>query len=368
MKVFTIVVIAVLVIALGIGLTVRINGCEVRPPVTVIHWSNGHLMRPGLMKEMVAQFNQENHRTSNGNRIRVKVINHGSAEQSDDLTSRITKGVRIERDFEDPTIVTPSSADWLIRANEAIGNTVVDIEGSRSIAKSLIGIVTYQDMAEVLGWPDKQLGYADIIALRDDPEGWANYTGSKAEWGKKPLVAFTDPITSTTGRSVLFSLYAIASAKTPEGLSLEDVHKPEVVEYVKGFQTLIDHYMIGTIPLNTKVYQGPRYGHFFLMPEDNLIHLYEGGETAIINNVETTAPPIDKPMVMIYPEEGSMVRNNIAGIVKASWVTEEQVEAANKWIDYLLEDKQQRAFMNAGFRPPLITAGFMVVDPDGIWG
>jgi Mg-chelatase subunit ChlD len=56
-------------------------------------------------------------------------------------------------------------------------------------------------------------------------------------------------------------------------------------------------------------------------------------------------------MVMVYPKEGSMVRNNIAGIVKASWVSEEQVEAANEWIDFLLQDEQQRGFMRAGFRP-----------------
>lgn len=109
--------------------------------------------------------------------------------------------------------------------------------------------------------------------------------------------------------------------------------------------------MIGTIPLNTKVYQGPRYGHFFLMPEDNLIHLYEGTEYAFINNNQVQAPPIEKPMVMIYPKEGSMVRNNIAGIVNAPWVTSEQRKGAEVWINYLLEDKQQRAFMEAGFRP-----------------
>ena len=50
----------------------------------------------------------------------------------------------------------------------------------------------------------------------------------------------------------------------------------DVVNYVKKFQGLIDHYLIGTTVLNTKIYQGPRYGHFFIMPEDNLIHLYEG--------------------------------------------------------------------------------------------
>ena len=46
-----------------------------------------------------------------------------------------------------------------------------------------------------------------------------------------------------------------------------------------------------------------------------------------------------------------MVRDNIAGIVNAPWVTTEQVEGAQKWVDYLLQDAQQRAFMDGGFRP-----------------
>jgi Ca-activated chloride channel family protein len=352
MKKLTAIILALVVVAVGAGIAVRQLGAGGQT-VTVVHWTNGHLMRTGLTKEMAAQFNQEVHRTASGQRIKVVIYNHGSAEQSDDLASRAGKGVPIVREALDPTIVTPSSADWLVRANEAVGRTVVDIANSRSITKALIGIVTYRDMAEVLGWPNKPIGYADIIALRNDPQGWGSYPDARAEWGQKPLVGFTDPITSTTGRSVLFSLYAIASGKSPEQLALSDVSDPTVVAYVKGFQGLIDHYLIGTIPLNTKVYQGPRYGHFFLMPEDNLIHLYEGGEQAIINGVQVTAPPIDsdKPMVMIYPKEGSMVRNNIAGIVQAPWVTAEQVDGANKWIDFLRQDKQQRAFMKAGFRP-----------------
>ncbi len=350
MKKLTIVIILVLVLAIGGSLGLRKVGWG-GETVTVVHWVNGHLIRPGLMNEMAAKFNRENHRIESGERIQVQIINHGSAEQSDDLVSRLVQGVPLEKDFANPTISTPSSADWLIRANEAVGRTVVDTTNSRSIGSSYIGIVTYKDMAETLGWPNKEIGYADIIALRNDPKGWASYPGAKAEWGQRPLFAFTDPITSTTGRSVLFNLYAIAAGKAPEQLTLADTNDPQVIGYVKQFQTLIDHYMIGTIPLNTKVYQGPRYGHFFLMPEDNLISLYEGGEQAIINNVQVQAPPIDRPMVMIYPKEGSMVRNNIAGIVQAPWVTPEQKEASNVWIDYLLQDDQQRAFMNDGFRP-----------------
>jgi Ca-activated chloride channel family protein len=355
-----VIVTVVLVIATVVGL--RLGGPGGEPnvlsvigrsgeTVEVVQWSNGHLMRPGLMKEMAQKFNEANYRTQSGKLIKVEVFNHGSAEQADDLLSRVTKGVPVEREIPNPTVVTPSSADWLVRVNYGAGRTVVDTGESRAICSALIGIVTYRDMAEALGWPDKEIGYADIIALRNDPQGWAAYPGAKAEWGQKPLVAFTDPVTSSTGRSVLFSLYANGATKAPEQLRLKDVGDPGVINAVKEFQRLIDHYMIGTIPLNTKVYQGPRYGHFFIMPEDNLIHLYEGTEQALVDGVTVQAPPIEQPMVMIYPKEGPMIRNNIAGIVDAPWVEGEQVEAANRWVDFLLEDEQQRAFMRSGFRP-----------------
>jgi Ca-activated chloride channel family protein len=319
--------------------------------LVVVHWTTGHLMRNGLLPEMAVKFNQAAHRTQFGKRIEIKVIDYSSSGQAEDLLSRVTRGVPLDRNRPDPTIVTPSAAHWLVPVNQAAGRTIVDLRASHSIARAFIGIVTYQEMAECLGWPDKEIGYADIIALRNNPLGWASYPCSKAEWGQRPLVAYTNPTTSSTGRSVLFTLYAIAAGKSPEQLTISDVRDPVVVDYVKQFQNLVDHYMIGTTVLNTKIHQGPRYGHFFLMPEDNLIHLYEGTERAFINGVKVSAPPIERPMVMMYPKEGSMARNNSAGIVQTSWVTVELREAAQRWVDFLREDDQQRVFMAAGFRP-----------------
>ena len=67
-----------------------------------------------------------------------------------------------------------------------------------------MGIVTYREIAECLGWPDREIGYSDIIALRADPRGWAGYTCAKGsprvEWGERPLLTFTDPKRSDTGR------------------------------------------------------------------------------------------------------------------------------------------------------------------------
>lgn len=113
--------------------------------------------------------------------------------------------------------------------------------------------------------------------------------------------------------------------------------------------------------MNTKVHQGPRYGHFFIMPEDNLIHLYEWTERAYVNGKKVTPDPIEPgSMVMIYPKEGSMPRNNCACVVQADWVADEQVEAAQVWIDFIREDEQQRSFMSAGFRPG---TGLSLTDP-----
>jgi Ca-activated chloride channel family protein len=351
MKKLTLVVIGVLLAILGVFVAFHQSGTG--ETVEVIQWGNGHVMWPQLMPGMAKQFNEAGYKTKSGKTIVVKVVNVGSAEQSDDLIMRINTGRPSNSALPDPTIVTPSSADWLVRANFETKSIVVDIPSSRTVAKSYIGIVTYENMARALGWPEKEIGYADIIALRKNPQGWASVPGARAEWGQEPLFAFTDPITSTTGRSLLFGLYGIGASKTPEQLTTTDVTDTKVTDYIKDFQNLIDHYMIGTIPLNTKVAQGPKFGHFFVMPEDNLISLYDGGLDAYVNGQTVKMKPISDAMVMIYPKEGTMVRNNIAGVVKAPWVTPEQVEGAQEWIQYLLKDEQQRAFLNAGFRPAI---------------
>lgn len=333
------------------------------PTVNVYHWTTGHLLREGLMFEMADEFNSQKNTTADGKVIRVTVYNAPSELIGRYLTQRIKFGTRMDlhketngyvaKDIKEPTIVTPSSAHWLVSTNFDVGRDVVDLQGAEPIVRPVIGIVTYEEMARCLGWPGKELGFQDIIDLRAGDVGWAAHPEcARSEWGNKPLLAFTDPTTSSTGRSLHLALYAMASGKAPEQLVLDDVNDPEVVRYVRDFQNLIDHYQIGTTVLNTKIAQGPRWGHFFVMPEDNLIHLIEGTESAYINGKKVQLDGgMEHNMVMIYPKEGSMPRNNCACIVSADWVSPEQVEASHEWIDFIREDAQQRKFMAAGFRP-----------------
>ncbi len=231
--------------------------------IEIVHWSTGHLTRDGLLPEMAQKFNEQNHRTPAGQRIQVKVYDAPSELQAAYLIPRVKFGTRLDlneitngyvvKNIPDPTILTPSSAHWLVSANYELEREAVDIDNALSIVRPVIGIVTYEDMARCLGWPEKALGFADIIALRDDPQGWASYPCAQASWGQKPLLAFTDPTTSSTGRSLHLSLYSIGANKAPQDLTIEDVNDPKVVAYVERFQRLLDDSLMGTTVVKTEI-------------------------------------------------------------------------------------------------------------------
>src|SRR5205823_1835863 len=104
----------------------------------------------------------------------------------------------------------PVAEHWLFDINATLGQTAVETDQAKSLASIWIGIATFRDMAECLGWPSQALGYEDIIALASSPQGWGSRACARVEWGPRPLLAYTDPNSSSTGRSVLFTLPSIA--------------------------------------------------------------------------------------------------------------------------------------------------------------
>src|SRR3954447_19958648 len=374
MKRLTILVIVLLVATVS-AVVVRQVVHQDREPLIIVHWANSHPMRPGLLPDMAETFNAGNHKTASGQPIEVHVVSCDSAAQIGDLVSRLKGTQSADGCTADgspagnPTIVTPQSGDWLVDLNDHAGHEAVDIGAANHIAETWLGIVTYRAMAECLGWPDKELGYTDILALSADPKGWAAYPDcAQTKWGKKPLVAFTNPSTSTSGRNVLISLYSIATKKPPGDLTVADVERADVFQYVQNFQHLVGHYLPTTSALNTKIVQGPRQGNFFLMPEDNLANLYLGTEK-FIDSDGTAQPlsPLKEDLVMIYPKEGSVLNSNPAGVVNASWVTSDMAASRGQCTHSLRDDDQQKKIIASCFRP---VNGPTALDPQSFerWG
>ena len=360
------VVLAVLVGALVGSLTLRNAIAEDEEKLVIVHWSNSHPMREGLLPEMAAEFNEAEHETASGQPIEIVLVACDSAVQADDLVSRV-KGAgkprtRVQSDAggsaADPTIVTPQSADWLVDVNHRAGNaTSSTLDATESIAETWLGIVTYRAMAECLGWPDvdDRLCRHPGVALPIRTAG-RRISPAPSRVGPPAAARLHEPGTSTSGRNVLVSLYSIAAGKAPDrthGCRHRASGGRRVRQGVPGVSSTTT--CRARSPSTRRSSKGTGYGHFFLMPEDNLVSLYKGNEKAIAaDGTEQPVEPVDD-LVMIYPKEGSVLNSNPAGIVDAQWVTDEEREAARR-VDRLPAGRRTataRSWTAASDRPPV---------------
>ena len=342
--------------------TVLILDAATPEDLIVAHWANGHMMdSPSLLPGFAEVFNARNVETESGKRIQVRLYRANSGQISGEIKARWLHSAAIDRDKPDPTLVTPAAEHWVNDVNQSLGAPVLDVPGSKAIATTYIGIVTSREMAQCLGWPQRETGFADIVNLATSPHGWTNYACARPDWGQEATIAFTYPSRSSTARSVLFGLYSIAAHKPAEQLTLADVNRSDVAQYVKGFQTAIDCYVPDTLDLNLKILSTPSCAQFYFIAEDNLVKLYQG-KIDVPSNSPSIGEHLERDLVMIYPKEGSIVHNHSAILVQADFVEADQEEAAKKWTDFLRQDSQQRALMQEGFRP---TTDTPCIDPLG---
>jgi Ca-activated chloride channel homolog len=322
--------------------------------VVIVHWGASHIS--DLLPDFAAEFNAAGHTTASGKHIEVRPIAVDSGEQVNRLVEAVQQGQVMDLKFGEPTVVNTTADFWLAELNQRAGRQVVDLSRTQELGIAWTGIATYREMAECLGWPTKDIGYGDIVALRNNPKGWQGVCGSAAQasWGTKPLMSWTDPLISSTARSVLIGLYSVAAGKPTDQLSVADVQDPKVVQYVKDFQKGVDHYVPKSLLLLTKMTTAS--SHIFWLAEDVVIEFNDAiRQGKVPPGVDPYTSPIhplaQKGMVFIYPKEGSIAHNQPAGIIDAPWVSADEQDAARQWIAYLRDPAQQERLMKDGFRP-----------------
>lgn len=229
------------------------------------------------------------------------------------------------------TVWSPSSSVWLEVLKQETGNTNVAVS-SKPMLLTPVVISMWKPMAEALGWPNKQLGWSDLLALINEPEGWAKY--GHPEWGKFSW-GHTDPEISTTALSTVLAEFYAATNKS-RGLTEADVQADSSQQFLRQLGLGIKHYGYDTVVFseNMKKY-GISYISAFPMEEITLI------------DFNKSAPPT--PLVAIYPREGTFWHDN-PFIVMAT-ATQEEQEAAAKFYDFLYSSESQTAAMQFGFRP-----------------
>jgi len=280
------------------------------------------------IEEATAAFNAEKHAVKSGRQIFVTAIPLGSGDCIDEL---LNGGRQAD-------ITSPASAAFIKLGNaESRVKTGQDLLGdTQNLVLSPVVIAMWKPMAEAIGWGKKPVGWSNILALAKDPRGWASV--GQPQWGPFRF-GHTHPESSNSG---LISLMAevYAGAGKVRGLTLDDLARPEVGNYLGSIEQSVVHYGSSTGFFGDKlIANGPGYLSAAVLYESVVIDSYAKN-------------PV-QPLVAIYPKEGTFWSDHPVGIVQRPWVTPERQEGAKLYIDYLLSRPVQEKALSYGFRPSL---------------
>jgi Ca-activated chloride channel family protein len=243
-----------------------------------------------------------------------------------------------------PTLWSPSVRHWLALVNYQTGQRVFDVEGAPATAIAPVVMAIWESRLNAIKAknPGKEIGWEELLEIERTQGGWNAYGLSG-----RPNVYYghTDPRISSTALSTLMAeFYASArgAGNAPTGpLTLAQINDPAVQEGVREIENLIKHYSARTTEFTEYIAQGPEYLDFVALEENDLIFINQG---------KTAVKPPEK-LVALYPKEGTFVHDHPFAIPNATWVTEEQRQAAETFTQYFLTREVQQKVLEAGFRP-----------------
>lgn len=275
-----------------------------------------------LLKPVVQAFNAGDHRSA-GKPVFVEMqaVNSGDAENA------------IVRGKLEPDVWSPASSFWGRLLNFQADRAYVPDENP-SIVRTPLVIAMWEPMAKALGYPDKQLGFADINRLATAPAGWG--AAGKPQFGRFKYV-HTNPDSSTSGASAVAASYYAAAGKR-EGLTEADVER-QAAE-VKDLEASIVHYGDSTLFIADQLCaHGMAYASAAAMEEATLIEL--NGRRSCTGG----------KLVAIYPAGGTFFSDSPFIVLDAPWVTPAKRAAATVFQQYLAENIDGETAGKYGFRP-----------------
>jgi Ca-activated chloride channel family protein len=269
-----------------------------------------------------------------------------------------------------PVIWSPAASAWGAVVNQRLidkGEAPITEPSTRFMLTPLV-IAMPKPMAEALGYPSKSLGFSDIIALANDPQGWAAF--GHPEWGPFRL-GKTNPNFSTSGLNFTMAQYYAATGKTRD-LTLEDLARPDVQAFSQSVESAVVHYGDTTLTFLNNMYKADArgtaltYASAVAVEEKSVIDYNTGNPDGILDPGEVPRPP-RIPLVSIYPKEGTLFSDSPLFILNAPWVSDEQKQGAALFRDFVTKPENQSEVLKFGFRPgnPSVAIGDPIPPANG---
>ncbi|HEY6749189.1 MAG TPA: substrate-binding domain-containing protein, partial [Mycobacteriales bacterium] len=261
--------------------------------------------KAALLSGIAADYNRSG-RTVDGTCVDVRV----TSKASGGATEALARGWNEQVDGPRPDVWSPASRSWSVLLQQ---RTAAQDKGdlvpadTPSIAQTPLVIAMPKPMAEALGWPGKDLGWADVLALARDPKGWGG-TGH-AEWGQFKL-GKTNPQFSTSGLNATIGAYFAATGRSSD-LSARDVADPKVLAYVRAIEGSVVHYGDTTLTFLENLYQaaaagrGLTYISAVTVEEKSVWDYNQGNPSGDPATLGQRGKP-RVPLVAVYPKEGTL--------------------------------------------------------------
>ena len=253
-----------------------------------------------------------------------------------------------------PVLWSPAGSIWGKLVDFKLGQTgkPAIVGNGQSFMLTPLTIAMPQPMAQALGYPNKPLGWSDILNLATNQSGWSAY--GHPEWGAFKL-GKTNPGFSTSGLNELVAQADAAIGKT-SGLSLEDLDNSTVESFAQAVESSVVHYGDTTLTFLNNLYKADQRGTALsyvsavAVEEKSVIDYNQGNPDGILSPGEQPRPP-RVPLVAIYPKEGTLFSDSPMFVLDAPWVDQAQKDGAALFTQYLQRPENQQQVLQFHFRP-----------------
>jgi Ca-activated chloride channel homolog len=303
-----------------------------------------------VLAKMASEFNKVN-AASDQPCVEVKV----SKKSSGSANQALLRGWTAD-DGPNPDVYSPTGKLWLPLLEQQLraakkDSLIRDPKAAPSMAQAPGIIAMPRPMAEALGWPQKEVGWSDILTLAKSGAGWGDY--GHPEWGKF-ILGKSNPTLSHPGLEGTIATYYAAVGRTKD-LSLEDVGLAKTREFVAGVEQSVLRYGDTTLSFWADWQKADADGRALsylsaLVTSENLVVSYNNGNPSGDPEKAGDLPQPNVPLVAIYPKEGTFISDHPYAILDAPWVTDEKRAGAEQFRDYLLTPKVQKQWQSNYFR------------------
>jgi len=242
--------------------------------------------------------------------------------------------------------ISPDSSIWLDtldrewaartgRESPLVGQTV-------RYAVSPIVIAMWEDVARSMGYPDKPLGWSDLLErARSDP-------GFK--WSHPST-------TSAAGLLATLAEFYAGVGKT-RGLTEADAQRQATLDYVAAIEKTVRYYGEGEWSVIQRVLsEGRSYLDAFVCQEQLVVY----------HNARTSG----ERLVAVYPVEGTLWEDHPLALLEAEGLTDEQRATFSRFVEFIKSYDTQLEILNSGYRPtdlgiPLNAPGSPLTPANGV--